>query len=137
MTSIISNPVFYDGVMYLFAQPSSQLTKLYALKLGGGNLWEPKAIESTPGSHALVSPAGRLYSVGEEGVVLYDLKQEGAKIRNVSIANFKPALRPTLGEDGSLYAMPPGALFGFNPDRKRHGVILREDRNGRSQSSRS
>lgn len=116
MAAIISNPVFYDGTMYLFAQPSSQETKLYALRLGGGNLWEPKALSIRPGSHAMVSPAGRLYSIGEDRVVLYDLKQAGAEIRNVPLANFKPALRPILGEDGSLYAMPPGALFGFNPD---------------------
>ena len=116
MAAIISNPVFYAGGMYLFAQPSSQETKLYALKLGGGNRWEPKAIQIRPGSHALVSPAGRLYSIGEGRVVLYDLKQEGVEIRTASIENFKPALRPTLGEDGSLYAMPPGALYGFNPD---------------------
>ncbi len=116
MAAIISNPVFYDGTMYLFAQPSSQETKLYALRLGGGNLWQPKAISIRPGSHAMVSPAGRLYSIGEDRLVLYDLKQAGAEIRNVPIANFKPALRPMLGEDGSLYAMPPGALFGFNPD---------------------
>lgn len=116
MTDIISNPVFYDDVMYVFAKPSSEKTHLYALKLGGGNRWEPKALSHVPGSHALISPAGRLYSIGEQRLVLYDLTQEGQEIRAVSIPNFKPAVRPTLGEDGSLYAMPPGALFGFNPD---------------------
>ncbi len=115
---IISNPVFYDGGIYLFTQPSSQETWLYALYPGGGNRWGPKNIEKRPGSHALVTSAGRLYSVGEDRIVIYDLEKDGAEIKNVSANDFKPALRPTLGADGSLYAMPSGSgyIYGFNPD---------------------
>jgi hypothetical protein len=116
--TIISNPAFYDGGIYLFAQPSSQKTMLYALYAGGGNRWGPKEILVRPGSHALVSSAGRLYSVGEDRVVIYDLENEGMAIKSVDRQDFKPALRPTLGPDGSLYAMPSGSgyLYGFNPD---------------------
>ena len=115
---IISNPVFYDGGIYLFAQPSSQETMLYALYPGGGNRWGPKEIKIRPGSHALVTSAGRLYSVGEDRIVMYDLEKEGAEIKSANLGDFKPALRPTLGADGSLYAMPSGSgyIYGFNPD---------------------
>ena len=118
VTAIISNPVFYDGGIYLFAQPSSQKTMLYALHPGGGNRWGPKEIQVRPGPHALVTSAGRLYSVGEDRLVLYDLEKEGTPIKSVDISDFKPVLRPTLGADGSLYAMPSGSgyLYGFNPD---------------------
>lgn len=115
---IISNPVFYDGGIYLFAQPSSQKTRLYALYPGGGNRWGPKEIKIRPGSHALVTSAGRLYSVGEDRIVIYDLENDGAEIKRANLGDFKPALRPTLGADGSLYAMPSGSgyIYGFNLD---------------------
>jgi hypothetical protein len=115
--TIISNPVFYDGGIYLFVQPSSQKTMLYALYPGGRTRWK-KEIKERPGSHALVSSAGRLYSVGENRIVIYDLEKDGAEIKKVSLGDFKPALRPTLGVDGSLYAMPSGSgyIYGFNPD---------------------
>jgi hypothetical protein len=116
--TIISNPAFYDGGIYLFAQPSPQKTMLYALYPGGGNRWGPKEIQVRPGSHALVSSAGRLYSVGEDRVEIYDLGNEGATVKSVDLGDFKPAIRPTLGPDGSLYAMPSGSgyIYGFNPD---------------------
>ena len=115
---LISNPVFYRGGIYVFAQPASQEMVLYALYPGGANLWGPKEIKVSPGPHALVTSTGRLYSVGENRIVIYDLEQEGAEIKNVTINNFKPVLRPTLGADGSLFAMPSGSgyIYGFNPD---------------------
>ena len=116
--TVISNPAFYDDGIYLFAQPSSQKTMLYALYPGGSNRWDPIEIKVKPGSHALVSSAGRLYSVGEDRIVIYDLEKEGVAIKSVDLGDFKPALRPTLGPDGSLYAMPSGSgyISGFNPD---------------------
>ena len=118
VTAIISNPVFYDGGIFLFAQPSSQETMLYALYPGGGNRWDPQPIQIRPGSHALVTNSGRLYSIGEDRFVIYDLEKEGTLIKNVDKGDFKPALRPTAGADGSLYAMPSGSgyIYGFNPD---------------------
>jgi hypothetical protein len=116
--TIISNPAFYDDGIYLFAQPSSQKTMLYSLYPGGGNRWGPKEIQVKPGAHALVSSTGRLYSVGENRIVIYDLEKDGAAIKTVDLGDFKPALRPTLGPDGSLYAMPSGSgyIYGSNPD---------------------
>jgi len=116
--TIISNPAFHDDGIYLFAQPSPQKTMLYALYPGGGNRWGPKETQVRPGSHAMVSSAGRLYSVGEDRIVIYDLEKEGVAIKTVDLRDFKPALRPTLGPDGSLYAMPSGSgyIYGFNPD---------------------
>jgi hypothetical protein len=116
--TIISNPVFYDGGIYLFAQPTSDKTMLYALYPGGGNRWGPKEIKQRPGSHALVTSAGRLYSIGENWIVTYDLEKEGAVIKSVDLGDFKPTLRPTLAADGSLYATPGGSgyIYGFNPD---------------------
>ena len=66
----------------------------------------------TPGSHALVTNAGWLYSVGENRIGIYSLgKTAPQAVTAKEIKDFKPALRPTLGADGSLYAMPSGTGY--------------------------
>jgi hypothetical protein len=117
--SIMSNPAFYKGGMYLFGQPLSQKTSLYALSASGAEQWH-KEMQDTPGSHALVTDTGRFYSVGENRIVRYDLENKGAIIKpEVSMADLKIAVPPTLGADGSLYFVPSGYgyVYGINPDQ--------------------
>jgi outer membrane protein assembly factor BamB len=128
---IISNPVFYKDAVYLFAKPTSESTQLYALNFNGRELWEPIEIKITPASHAVVSHTGILYSVGEDHIALYDLKNAGERIEHKELKDLKltdlgNSLKldinnpPTLGADGSLYIVPSGSgyVYGLNPNLK-------------------
>jgi hypothetical protein len=115
--TILSNPVFYDENIYLFAKPTSESTSLYALFFNGAENWK-KNIGVTPAAHALAGGNGILYSVGENRIVLYDLKQEGLPIRSVAIDDFKLSVSPTLGADGSLYFVWYGYIYGLNPSQE-------------------
>jgi hypothetical protein len=194
-TTLISNPVFYRGGLYLFGSPTSESTYLYGLHSSGSERWK-RAIKGvvsevsvtrggtgytsapaiqftggggsgaeavavikdgavarivitdggagytsaptvtvtggggsgaeasavirpdTPASHALVTDTGRLYSVGEDRIALYDLDKEGEPIRHVPIRDLKISVPPTLGADGSLYMVPSGygSIYGLNPN---------------------
>lgn len=113
---MISNPVFYRGGIYVFAQSQGK-PMLYALTSSGANLWGPKEITSTPGEYALVSVTGRLYSVGAKRIAVYDLERAGEEITQVSGERFTFAGTPTLAADGSMFAMPSGFgyIYGLNP----------------------
>jgi len=114
---ILSNPVFYKENIYLFAKPTSESTNLYALFFNGDENWNKK-IGITPGAHALASSNGILYSVGENRIELYDLKQEGVRLNGKSIDDFKLSVSPTLGADGSLYFERYGYIYGLNPKQE-------------------
>jgi hypothetical protein len=96
---------------------SAPLVKLTG---GGGSGAEATAVirPDTPASHALVTDTGRLYSVGEDRIALYDLEKEGEPIRRVPMGDLKILVPPTLGADGSLYMVPSGYgyIYGLNPN---------------------
>jgi len=84
--TIISNPVFYQGDMYLFGKPTSQETLLYGLSSGGAVRWGTP-IPVVPGSYALATWTGRLYSLGENRIVLYG--KAGGKIQGSRCSGFE------------------------------------------------
>jgi len=118
--TIKSNPTFYDRSVYFFGAPNSGGTYLYAFSSWGVKRWDKKT-EAEPGSYALTTDTGRLYSLGNGRIVLYDLDKGGEKI--LPIAENKDlnfAFPPTIGADGSLYFVPSGygALHGLDPKQK-------------------
>ena len=87
---------------------------------GGGSGAEAKAVigPDAPASHALVTETGRLYSVGENRIAVFDLEKEGEHIRHLPMGDLKISVPPTLGRDGSLYLIPSGYgyIYGINPN---------------------
>ena len=135
--TIISNPAFYQGDMYLFGKPTSQETLLYALSSGGAVRWGTP-IPVLPGSYALANWTGRLYSLGENRIVLYDLEKQGARSKGVDVPDLKLSVPPTLGADGSLYFVRSGYgyVYGLNPDQQEIWRYPAEERTGAATVSR-
>ena len=137
--TIISNPAFYQGQgdVYLFGKPTSQETLLYGLSSAGAvRLSIP--IPVVPGSYALATETGLLYSVGENRIVLYDLKKQGLKTKGVDAPDLKLSVPPTLGADGSLYFVRSGYgyVYGLNPDQQEIWRYPAEERTGAATVSR-
>jgi hypothetical protein len=135
--TIISNPAFYQGDMYLFGKPTSQETLLYDLSSGGVVRWSTP-IPVVPGSYALATETGRLYSLGENRIVLYDLEKQGAKLKGVDFQDLKLSVPPTLGADSSLYFVRSGYgyVYGLNPDQQEIWRYPAEERTGAATISR-
>ena len=135
--TIISNPAFYQGDMYLFGKPTSEETRLYDLSPGGAKPWSTP-IPVVPGSYALATETGRLYSLGENRIVLYDLEKQGEKSKEADAPDLKLSVPPTLGADGSLYFVRSGYgyVYGLNPDQQEIWRYPAEERTGAATVSR-
>jgi hypothetical protein len=135
--SPISNPAFYQGNIYLFGNPSSQETSLYGVAPGGAEQWSTR-IKDKPGWNALATRTGRLYSVGENYIRLFDLQKQGANLPAVSVPGLTLDVPATLGADGSLYFVPSGNgyVYGLNPEQKELWRYPAENNAGSATVSR-
>jgi hypothetical protein len=111
---VLSNPVFAGLSTSVFAKPAGRPIHLYSLSLNGRERWST-AIKQAPGGHAVVNQYEVLESIGEGGIVLYDLKQQGKELGTVKVAGLKGAPPPTIGADDSLYFAKTGHVYGLNP----------------------
>jgi hypothetical protein len=116
-------PVFYNGLTYLIAQ--NQLQALRAL--GGPPVWSVSL--TNPGQHLLLSNSGRVYVVGNNQILVYQLdptnsatpatevKTLGGQLFSPkSVPNLNPTLAPAVGQDGSLYFVNGQEVYALNAD---------------------
>lgn len=114
-------PVFHSGLVYLTTTDDKGKKALRALNpLGGKPVWTSE-VSGSPGQHLLVSQSGRLYIVGENKIITYQLDsanpaQAPAAAQVRELTGLNPENAPSLGPDGSLYLVNRQEVYGFNPD---------------------
>ena len=125
---VISNlwsyePVFYKGLVYVITN-DKQLRALSPL--GGQPIWSVPLPD--PGQHVLVSESGRLYIVGNQKILVYQLDPlhpftQAAEVKTADdrplskeVPDLNPTLAPAVGADGSLYFVNDQEVYGLNPD---------------------
>ena len=115
-------PVFNQGLLYLISQ--NQLQALPAL--GGPPVWSQ--FLTNPGQHLLRSESGRIYIVGNNQILVYQLDLSnaatsatevktsgGQPLSPKSMPDLNPTLAPAVGPDGSLYFVNGLSVYGLNP----------------------
>jgi len=123
-------PVFHNGLVYLMTDDKGikalqALSPLGAkpvgpIEVGGKPVW-PIGVDGSPGQHLLVSQSGRLYIVGKDKIISYQLDsgnpaQAPAAARVRGLTGLNPENPPSLGPGGSLYLVNGQEVYGFNPD---------------------
>ena len=114
------SPVFHNNLVYLMTDNNGKKA-LHALNPLGGPPVRTIDVGGNPGQHLLVSPSGRLYIVGSDRIITYQLgtgnpAQAPALVKDLQLTNLNPKNAPTLGPDGSLYLVNGQEVYGFNPD---------------------
>ena len=114
--TLSSNPAFFQGNAAVLGNPSSQKTSLYYVA-PGGTIRSTIPISEVPGEHTAVSSNGRFFAVGAKRILLYDLQQQGAQWRSITVPDLTLNVPPVLGADGSLFFVRSGygSVYGLNP----------------------
>lgn len=119
-------PAFYNNLVYTLTERNSQ-KYLNALSPLGALIWSvaipapPDGAPKDPGQHLAVSNSGRLYIVGNQRIIVFQLDpnnptQKPAVLHNLSVKDLNPDVPPRVGPDGSLYFVNLKQVYGLNPD---------------------
>ena len=114
-------PAFYDNLVYLITEDANAVPNaqymLQALDPLANPIWQLPL--DSPGQHLLVSKSGRLYILGNDQIIVYQLNGSDRPTRldvSPAITDINPSIAPSLGPDGSLYFVNNQAVYGLNPD---------------------
>jgi hypothetical protein len=110
-------PVFYNDLVYLITYKEEKYYLQALLSPGGKPVWSIPL--EKPGQHLLLSETGRLYIVGKEKIIVYQLNPNNARQAAKQVKRsdgLNPTLAPALGPDGSLYFVAGTEVYGLNPD---------------------
>jgi hypothetical protein len=126
-------PVFSNGLVYLVASKESG-PELQALSpLGGQPLWS--VLLTSPGQHLLLARSGRLYIVGNQQILVYQLDPSNAapaaEVTPLSpkpVKDLNPTVAPAVGPDGSVYVVNGLEVTGLNPDLQALWRVALDDK---------
>jgi hypothetical protein len=119
-------PAFYNNLVYTLTERNSQ-KYLNALSPLGARIWSvaipapPADAPKDPGQHLAVSNSGRLYIVGNQRIIVFQLDPNNPTLKptvlhNLSVPDLNPDVPLTVGPDGSLYFVNGMEVYGLNPD---------------------
>jgi len=119
-------PAFYNHLVYTLTEKTAQ-KYLDALAPLGALFWSaeipapPDGAPKDPGRHLVGSNSGRLYVVGNQRIIVFQLDpddplRQPIMLHNLSVPDLNPDVPPTVGPDGSLYFMNLQQVYGLNPD---------------------
>jgi hypothetical protein len=126
-------PAFYKGMVYTLNERNSQ-KYLDARSPLGILIWSAEMPEG-PGQHIAVSNSGRLYIVGNQRIIVFQLDpddpaQEPTVLHNFIVKDLNPSreIPPVIGPDGSLYLVNLQEVRGLNPDLQELWRVLLESK---------
>jgi len=124
-------PAFYNDMIYTLTEEKGG-KYLQALSPLGNLVWSVQ-VNNNPGQHVAISDSGRLYIVGNQRIIVYQLNLEKphqpppTPLFDEPSPNLNPLIPPTVGANGSLYFVNLIQVYGLNPDSQELWKVTLED----------